>query len=343
VKLIIQIPCFNEEKTLPVTLADLPREVEGVESVEWLVVDDGSTDGTAEVARRLGVDHVVRLPRNRGLAAAFVAGLEAGVDAGADIIVNTDADNQYCADDIPALIRPILEGQAQIVVGERPISETPHFSPLKKALQRFGSWVVRRVSGTEIPDSPSGFRAMSREAAQRLQVFNKYSYTLETVIQAGQKGMAITSVPVRTNPALRPSRLFRSSGEYLARQAMVITRIFMTYRPFAFFAVPGIVLFLAGFGIGGRFVYYFVVDSGAGRVQSLILAALLLGTGFFLGVVGLLADLASVNRTLLEGLDWRLRKMEDRLNHLAEPRDDDAGSDPGHDRDVGEDTRGSGG
>ncbi len=324
-KLIIQIPCFNEQATLPTTLAALPRELDGVDAVEWLVVDDGSEDDTVAVASRLGVDHIVHLPRNRGLAAAFVAGLEASIDAGADIIVNTDADNQYCAADIPALIQPILEGEAQIVVGERPIAEIPQFSLVKKILQRLGSWVVRRVSGTEVPDSPSGFRAMTRQAAQRLQVFNRYSYTLETVIQAGHKGMAITSVPIRTNPTLRPSRLFRSSGEYMARQAMVITRIFMTYRPFAFFAVPGLILFASGFGIGVRFLYFFVQGGGAGRVQSLILAALLLGTGFFLVVVGLLADLASVNRTLLEGLDWRLRRMEDASRSVAAR---DTGPDP---------------
>jgi len=331
-KLIIQIPCFNERKTLPVTLADLPRELEGIDTVEWLVVDDGSEDGTADVAVRLGVDHVIRLKRNRGLASAFVAGLDASVRAGADIIVNTDADNQYCAQDIPALIQPILDGKAQIVVGERPIDDTPHFSRVKKLLQRLGSSVVRWVSGTDIPDSPSGFRAMTREAAQRLHVFNRYSYTLETIIQAGQKGMAITSVPVRTNPILRPSRLFRNSFEYMARQAMVITRIFMTYRPFAFFAGPGLLLFLGGFGIGLRFVYYFVQGAGAGRVQSLILAALLLGLGFFLVVVGLLADLASVNRILLEGLDWRMRRMEDASRSVAAR---DAGPDPTTDSDSG--------
>jgi len=337
-KLIIQIPCFNEQRTLPVTLAALPRELDGIDEVEWLVVDDGSGDDTVKVAQRLGVDHVVRLPRNRGLAAAFVAGLEACVDAGADIVVNTDADNQYSAEDIPALIRPILEGRAQIVVGERPIADTPQFSPLKKALQRLGSWVVRRVSGTTVPDSPSGFRAMTREAAQRLKVFNRYSYTLETVIQAGHKGMAITSVPVRTNPTLRPSRLFRNSAEYMARQAMVITRIFMTYRPFAFFAVPGLLLFFSGFGIGLRFMYFFVQEGGAGRVQSLILAALLLGTGFFLVVVGLLADLASVNRTLLEGLDWRLRKMEDARREAAENPEGGPGAARGGE--AGRDSRG---
>lgn len=309
-KLIIQIPCYNEAETLPVALAELPRQVAGVERVEWLVVDDGSTDATVEVARAYGVDHIVRLPRHQGLAAAFTRGLEAAVAAGADIIVNTDADNQYHVGDIPALIAPILRNDAEIVVGARPIQEIEHFSPIRKWLQRLGSWGVRVVSDTDIPDAPSGFRAMGRDAAMRLQVFNEYSYTLETIIQAGRKGMAITSVPVRTNPQLRPSRLFGSVLGYLRRQLLTIVRIFMTYRPFVFFAVPGLVAFLAGFAISVRFLYFYVTGTGAGHVQSLILSALLLGLGFFLIVVGLLADLISVNRKLLEGLDWRVKKME---------------------------------
>jgi glycosyltransferase involved in cell wall biosynthesis len=312
-KLIIQIPCFNEVESLPATLADLPRSLEGVGTVEWLVIDDGSTDATGEVARRHGVDHVVRLPTHQGLASAFVAGLEASVQAGADIIVNTDADNQYHAGDISLLIEPILAGRAEIVIGERPILETADFSASKKLLQRLGSWVVRRVSGTQVSDAPSGFRAMTRRAAMRLKVFNRYSYTLETIIQAGHKGMAVASVPVRTNAQRRPSRLFTSTGTYLSRQGLTIVRIFMTYRPFAFFAVPGALLFISGFLISARFVYFYVNGAGAGHVQSLILSALLMGSGFFLVVVGLLADLAAVNRSLLEGLDWRLRSLEERL------------------------------
>ena len=310
-KVVIQIPCYNEEESLPVTLEALPRSLPGVDAVEWLVVDDGSEDRTAEVAREHGVDHVVRLPRNQGLARAFVRGLEASVAAGADIVVNTDADNQYRADDIGKLVAPILAGEAEIVVGERPIDEIEHFSPVKKLLQRLGSWVVRVASRTDIPDAPSGFRAMTREAAMRLQVFNSYSYVLETVIQAGHKGMAITSVPVRTNPELRPSRLFGSTLGYVFRQALTIVRIFMTYRPFAFFAVPGVLTFLAGFAGGARFLYYYLAGQGGGMIQSLILSALLMGSGFFLVVVGLLADLAAVNRKLLEGVDWRLRKLEE--------------------------------
>lgn len=312
-KLIIQIPAHDEAETLPLTLADLPREVAGFEKVEWLVVDDGSRDGTADVARAHGVDRVVHLPRRQGLSRAFLAGLEASLAAGADVIVNTDADNQYDARDIPALVAPILEGRADIVVGERPIREIAHFSFLKKALQRIGSAVVRALSGTEVPDAPSGFRAMSRAAAQRLNVFNDYSYTLETIIQAGHKGMAVASVPIRTNPQLRPSRLFGSLAGYMRRQALTMVRIFMTYRPFFFFAAPGLVIFLGGFALGLRFLFFYLSGEGAGHVQSVILSALLLGTGFFLIVVGLLADLAAVNRQLLEKLDWRLQQIEDRL------------------------------
>jgi glycosyltransferase involved in cell wall biosynthesis len=313
-KLVIQIPCYNEEDLLPVTLAALPREVPGVDVVEWLIVDDGSVDRTAEVARAHGVDHVVRLPRHQGLSRAFVAGLEASLKAGADIVVNTDADNQYSADDIPKLIEPILAGEAEIVVGERPIGEIRHFSPVKKTLQRLGSWLTRVISGTDVKDAPSGFRALSREAAMRLHVFNEYTYTIETIIQAGQKGMAITSVPVRTNRQLRPSRLVRSLPGYVNRQVLTMIRIFMTYRPFRFFAILGGLSFLAGFAIGVRFLYFYFTAGGRGHIQSLILAALLMGVGVFLGVVGLLADLIGVNRQLLEELDWRLKKVEQSLN-----------------------------
>ncbi len=312
-KLIIQIPCYNEEATLGVTLSALPRAVPGVDLVEWLIVDDGSTDKTIEVAKSYGVDHIVSLPRHQGLAKAFMAGLEGSFRGGADIIVNTDADNQYCADDIPKLIAPILQGKAEIVVGVRPIGEIRHFSPLKKFLQKLGSWIVRVASNTDIPDAPSGFRAMSRNAAMQLHVFNEYTYTLETIIQAGQKGMAITSVPVRTNAYLRPSRLVKSIPGYIQRQIFTILRIFMTYRPFQFFAVPGAILFGLGMLISLRFVYFFLATGGVGHVQSLILSALLMGTGFFLGIVGLLADLISVNRKLLERLDGQVQKIEETL------------------------------
>ena len=312
-KLIIQIPCLNEESTLGLTLAGLPRAVPGVDKVETLVIDDGSTDKTVDVARLHGVHHIISLPRHQGLAKAFTAGIEASLKAGGDIIVNLDADNQYCAEDIPELVAPILDGKAEIVIGARPVGEVVHFSPVKKLLQRLGSWVVRRASKTNIPDAPSGFRAMSRKAAMRLHVFSEYSYTLETIIQAGQKGMAITSVPVRINPDTRPSRLFNSIPSYIRRQISTIVRIFMTYRPFHFFAVPGVLIFCSGLIISLRFLYFYLTAGGEGHIQSLILAALLMGAGFFLVVVGLLADLIGVNRNLLERLDWKVQQIEDTL------------------------------
>ncbi len=312
-KVVIQIPCYNEEESLPVALAALPRALPGVDVVEWLVVDDGSTDRTSEVARAHGVEHVIRLPRHRGLAHAFMTALEGSIQAGADIIVNTDADNQYQASDIPKLVQPILDGRAEMVIGARPIDSIRHFSRLKKVFQRLGSWVTRAVSSTNVYDAPSGFRAISRGAAMRLHVFNGFTYTIETIIQAGQKGIAITSVPVSTNSDLRPSRLIKGLGGYIGRQVLTMVRVFVTYKPFRFFAVAGAALFGAGFLVGLRFLYYYVTAGGAGHVQSLILSALLLGMGFFLLIVGLLADLLAVNRTLLEGLEWRLRRMEERL------------------------------
>lgn len=313
-KLVIQIPCYNEEETLPVALASLPRKLPEFEVVEWLVIDDGSQDRTVAVAKAHGVDHVVRLPRHQGLSRAFMAGLEASLKAGADVIVNTDADNQYNADDIPKLIAPILAGEAEMTVGARPIADIRHFSPVKKILQRVGSWVTRLASNTEVDDAPCGFRAVTREAAMKLKVYTDYTYTIETIIQAGQKGMAITSVPISTNESLRSSRLVQSMFGYMNRQMLTMVRIFMTYRPFRFFAVPGAMFFAAGFLIGVRFVYLFVTVGGGGHIQSLILAALLLGLGFFMVIVGLVADLISVNRKLLEGLDWRLQKMEDHMH-----------------------------
>jgi glycosyltransferase involved in cell wall biosynthesis len=312
-KVVIQIPCYNEEESLPVALAALPRALPGVDVIEWLVVDDGSTDRTSEVARTHGVDHVIRLSRHQGLAYAFMAGLEGSLQAGADIIVNTDADNQYRASDIPKLLGPILDGRAEMVIGARAIGSIQHFSRLKKTFQRLGSWVTRVVSSTDVYDAPSGFRAISRGAAMRLHVFNGFTYTIETIIQAGQKGMAVTSVPVSINDELRPSRLIKGLGRYIGRQILTMVRVFVTYKPFRFFAAPGLVLFGTGFLVALRFLYYYLSGDGGGHVQSLILAALLMGMGFFLLVVGLLADLLAVNRTLLEGLEWRLRKMEERL------------------------------
>jgi len=299
-KLIIQIPCYNEEATLAATLSHLPREAPGVDKVEWLVIDDGSTDRTAEVARAQGVDHVIAHPKNLGLARAFITGLEACLVRGADIIVNLDGDNQYCADCIGELIRPILDGRAEIVVGARPIDGIEHFSRTKKLLQRLGSWVVRLASGTDIPDAPSGFRAFSREAAMHMRVYSRYTYTLETIIQAGQRGMSITWVPVRTNSPLRPSRLIRSIPAYVLKSIVTIIRIFVVYRPFCFFLSIGLFVFLLGALIGLRFLWFYVTAGGQGHIQSLILASILIGIGFQTIMVAFLADLLSVNRRLAE-------------------------------------------
>ena len=301
-KLIIQIPCFNEAETLGVTLAALPRVVEGFARVEWMVVDDGSRDDTATVALAYGVDHIVRLEHNQGLARAFAAGLEAAVRAGADVIVNTDADNQYCADDIPKLTQPILAGEADLVIGARPIMATTHFSQTKKALQLLGSMVVRMASTTTVVDAPSGFRAFSRKAAQNLHVHGEYSYTLETIIAAGTQHMAVTSVPIRTNPDLRPSRLVKSLPDYVIRSSVAIVRSFATYRPLRFFVTIGSVVLLAGLGLGIRYLYLIWIGQGAGHVQSVILAALLTGMGVLIGLIGIVADLIAVNRRLLEKL-----------------------------------------
>lgn len=307
-KLIIQIPCLNEAGTLAIALKDLPREVPGFDTVEWLIIDDGSTDDTVRVARENGVDHVVRHTRNQGLARGFMTGLDACLRLGADVIVNTDADNQYNAADIPALTAPIVSGEADIVVGARPIATIEHFSPIKKLLQKFGSWVVRVASKTDIPDAPSGFRAMSRAAAQRLVVFNDYTYTLETIIQAGQKNMAITSVPIRVNGDLRPSRLVKSIPSYIRRSIGTIIRIFVVYQPFKFFGTLGAVLFGAGFLIGLRFLFNYLGGEGEGHVQSLILAGALLGMGFQTFLVAFLADLLAANRKLLEEVRFGMKE-----------------------------------
>lgn len=320
-KLIIQIPCYNEEATLGITLSELPRQLPGVDCVEWLVVDDGSRDRTVEVAKACGVDYIVHLPTNQGLAKAFMAGLEGALKAGADIIVNTDADNQYCAEDIPKLIQPILLKKAEIVIGARPILDIEHFSPTKKLLQKLGSWVVRLASQTDIPDAPSGFRAFSREAAMQLNVFNEYTYTLETIIQAGQKGMAITSVPIRTNGYLRPSRLVKSIPVYIKRSIFTIFRIFMTYKPLRFFLLLGGVPFTIGFGLGFRWLIYFLLGTERTRIPSLILAAILMLMGFQLWILGLVADLLAVNRKLLEEIQLRMRRAEIETSQLKPLKD----------------------
>lgn len=312
-KLIIQIPCYNEAEALPITLAALPREVPGFDTVEWLVIDDGSSDGTAEIARAQGVDHVVCHPHNQGLARSFMTGLDACLARGADVILNTDADNQYNADDIPLLTAPILAGRADIVIGARPIAAIEHFSPVKKLLQRLGSTVVRMASQSNIPDAPSGFRAWSRQAAQWMMVFNDYTYTLETIIQAGQRNMAVTSVPIRVNGELRPSRLVKSIPSYIRRSIVTIIRIFVIYRPFRFFGTIGLALFGAGFMLGLRFLYYFFAGDGSGHVQSVVLSGALLITGFQTILIAFVADLQAANRKLLEEIRFRARQnMSDR-------------------------------
>jgi len=300
VKLIIQIPCFNEAGTLAIALADLPRQVDGFDSVEWLIIDDGSQDDTVNVAKENGVDHVVQHTKNLGLARGFKSGIDACLALGADVIVNTDADNQYNAKDIPKLTKPILDGKADIVVGERPISAIEHFSPVKKMLQKLGSWVVRVASNTNIPDAPSGFRAMSKQCASQLNVFNEYTYTLETIIQAGQKGMAIISVPIGVNEDLRPSRLVKSISSYIKKSIVTIVRIFVVYKPFRFFMTIGVFLFFIGVVIGLRFMYFYFHGQGDGHIQSVILAGIFIGMGFQTTLIAFIADLLSVNRKLLE-------------------------------------------
>jgi glycosyltransferase involved in cell wall biosynthesis len=309
-KLIIQIPCLNEAETLAVTVNALPRHVPGFDSVEWLVVDDGSMDGTAALARELGVDHVVRHAVNRGLAAAFMTGLDACLQRGADVIVNTDADNQYEAGDIPLLTQPIVDRMADIVIGARPINDTEHFSWIKKKLQRLGSWAVRVASRTDVEDAPSGFRAISREAAMRLNVFNAYTYTLETIIQAGLSNLTVLSVPIHTNPDLRPSRLVRSIRSYVQRSLGTIVRVFVTYRPLTLFVWLGSIFAFAGLLVGVRFLYFYFSGDGEGHVQSVVFVALSLILSMMLFMMGLIADLIAVNRKLLERILLRVQRVE---------------------------------
>ncbi len=311
-KLIIQIPCYNEEKTLPITLADLPRKIEGIDRIEVLIINDGSTDRTVEVAKRLGVHHIVNMTKNKGLANGFMAGLDACLKLGADIIVNTDADNQYCGEDIAALVAPILEGRADMVIGDRRTSDIAHFSWTKKLLQKWGSGAVRYVSGTDVPDATSGFRALSREAALRMNVVSDFTYTLETIIQAGKKNLAVAYVPVRTNPKLRESRLFRSNWSYVKRSVATIARIYTLYEPLKMFSFIGGAIFGAGVLLGLRFIYFYITKGGAGHIQSLILAAVLLIVGFQVFVLGLMADVIGSVRRLIEDALYRLKKMESR-------------------------------
>jgi glycosyltransferase involved in cell wall biosynthesis len=311
VKLFVQIPCYNEEATLPLVVRSIPRAIPGVDEVRILVVDDGSTDRTAAVARGLGVDYVVAHRRNRGLAAAFQTGLEACLRLGADVVVNTDGDNQYPQQEIPRLIRPILEGRADMVVGDRRVQEIEHFSGRKKLLQKLGSWTVRRFSGARVADAPSGFRAFSREVAERLNVVSTYSYTLDTLIQAGRTGMTIVNVPVRTNPPTRESRLIKGNREYVARSAGILLRVYAMYEPLRVFSALGLALVLIGLGFVGHWAYFYYVQPAAEpKVQSLIAAAALAVIGFQVAVMGLLASLIGANRRLLEQLLYRVKRLE---------------------------------
>ena len=309
-KLIIQIPCFNEEQTLPLTLADLPREVPGFDTVEWLVIDDGSSDRTIEVARANGVQHIVKLTNNKGLAAGFQAGLDAALKLGADVVVNTDADNQYDGRDIPKLVAPIVAGDADMVVGDRQVEQIEHFSPLKKALQQLGSWVVRQASSTDVPDTTSGFRAYNREAALQMQVVSRFTYTLETIIQAGKLLVAIDHVPIRTNPKTRESRLFPSMGAYVRRNAISIFRIYAQYEPLRVFWGGALVIGIAAIAVWTRFLVSWVEGEGAGHVQSLILGAVLFIAAMLLGALGVIGDLLAAQRTLSQRTFERVRRIE---------------------------------
>ena len=309
-KLIIQIPCFDEEHTLPATLADLPREVPGFDVVEWLVIDDGSSDRTIDVARAGGVDHIVKLTNNKGLAAGFQAGLDAALKLGADVIVNTDADNQYDGRDIPKLVAPIVAGRADMVIGDRQVEQIAHFSPLKKTLQKLGSWVVRQASSTTVPDTTSGFRAYNREAALQMQVVSRFTYTLETIIQAGKLLVAIDHVPIRTNPKTRESRLFPSMGAYVRRNAISIFRIYAQYEPLKVFWGGAVVMGLLAAAVWIRFLVAYIGGEGAGHVQSLILGAVLFIAAMLLGALGVIGDLLAAQRTLSQRTFERVRRIE---------------------------------
>jgi glycosyltransferase involved in cell wall biosynthesis len=309
-KLIIQIPCYNEAQILPKTLSQLPRSVDGFDQVEILVIDDGSTDETSKVARGNGVDHIVRLSRHRGLAQAYAYGLDACLRLGADVIVNTDADNQYKAEDINRLVEPILKGESEMVIGDRGVRTIEHFEPHKRLLQRIGSRVVSVTAGFEIPDATSGFRAITREVALETMVLSNYSYTLETLIQAGAKKTRVSFVPVETNPPERPSRLFRNIRNYLVNSTVTLMRSFAMYRALRIFTIISIVMLLLGSAIGIRFLIYYFQGQGSGMIQSLILAAVFLIVGFITFLIGLIADLVSFNRKILEEVLFRLRKQD---------------------------------
>lgn len=306
-KLIIQIPCYNEEKTLPITITSLPKAIEGIDEIEVLIINDGSTDSTVKVAKELGIKHIHSLNKNYGLARAFSVGLNKAIELGADIIVNTDADNQYCAEDISKLIKPILENRADMVIGERPISNIKHFSFVKKCLQKLGSKVMSIISGVQINDAPSGFRAFSRRTALNINVFDNYTYTLETIIQANAKGLVIENIPIRVNKEERPSRLISNIFVYILRSILTMIRMFVVYRPFRFFAIISGIFLILGLLLGGRFLYYYAIGEGSGHVQSLILASILIITGVQTSVIAIASDLLSINRKLLEDIQMRLK------------------------------------
>lgn len=309
-KLIIQIPCYNEAETLTIALNELPRHIDGIDAIEYLIINDGSTDATVEVAKSWGVNYIVYQKQNRGLAKGFMAGLDACLRNGADIIVNTDADNQYSGQDIEKIVRPIIEGKADIVIGDRPIDTTEHFSMIKKTLQHFVSWVVRIASNTDIPDAPSGFRAISREAALRINVTNEYTYTLETIVQAGRERIPMTHVPIRTNGELRPSRLFNSMSSYVQKSMVTIIRAYIMYKPLKFFTCVGAVPFLIGTVLGIRYLILLTTINATGHIQSLILSSVLLLMGFITFIIGLMADILAKNRMILEDIQYHVRKID---------------------------------
>ena len=319
-KLIIQIPCLNEAETLPATLADIPRKIDGVDEIEVLVIDDGSTDETSDVATRHGADHIVRFLRPRGLASAFRAGIDTALSLGADIIVNTDGDNQYPSSQIPALIAPILNRRADMVIGDRQVENVDHFSFTKKKLQALGSWVVRQVSGTQVPDTTSGFRAFSRDAAQRLNVVSEFTYTLETIIQAGKKRMAIERIPI-TSRITRPSRLISSTSNYVKQSAATIVRIYTMYEPLKIFSYIGAIFLASGLFLSGRYLYFVWIGEGQGHVQSVVLAVALLIVSFMIFLIGFVADIMASVRRLLEEVLYRQRRLEDRVSRSSRTDD----------------------
>jgi len=312
-KLIIQIPCYNEEETLPETINSIPKEIEGVDKVEILIINDGSTDNTTYAAKKLNAYYIVEFPKNLGLARAFDVGLKNAVKYGADIIVNLDADNQYCAEDIPKLIQPILENRADITIGARPIDKIRHFSLLKKILQKLGSFVMKKISGTDIVDAPSGFRAFTRSAAMKINIFDNYTYTMESIIQAKRKGLVIASVPIRINEdELRPSRLVKNNFNYICRCAKTMIRFFIIYHPFRFFISLAVIFFIMGLFLGFRYLYFFLLGDGQGHIQSLILCGLLITGGFQTALLAIISDLLAINRKLVEDIQIKVQTLQNR-------------------------------